>query len=39
MCESKIRIHLDGLAALSDGFVIGVRDDKKLRQIGINDQR
>jgi len=39
VCESKIRIHFDRLAALSYGFVIRVRKDKELCHIGVNDKR
>jgi hypothetical protein len=39
MCESKIRVHFERLAALSYRFVIRMRKDKSLRQIRLNDKR
>ena len=39
VCECKIRIHFDRLAALLYRFVIRMRKHKKLCQIGVNDER
>jgi hypothetical protein len=39
MCKSKIRIHFDGLAALAYRFVVGMRNEQKLCQVGFDDQR
>jgi hypothetical protein len=37
MRKGKVRIHFDRLATLSYGFVIRMRKDQELCQIGIND--
>jgi len=39
VCEGKISIHFDRLAALSYGFVIRVRQDEEFCQIGVDDKR
>ena len=39
MGETEIGIHFDRLAALPYRFVIEMRKDKKLCQVGVNDQR
>jgi hypothetical protein len=38
MCKSKIMIHLDGLAALAYRFVVGMRNEQKLRRVGFDDR-
>jgi hypothetical protein len=38
MCKSKIRIHLDGLAGLAYRFVVGIRNEQKLRRVGFDDR-
>src|ERR1700747_434469 len=39
MCQCKIGIHFDRLAALSYRFVVRVGADEELCQIGVNDKR
>ena len=37
--EGEIHVHFDRLAALLNRFVGEVRNEEKLRQIGVDDER